>query len=112
MVLWYKQGDIAYYHLGAYNDLGYLQKASFALFWTLIEYFASHKTRWLALGAGAGSQNDGQDGLTRFKRGWSTGTRTAYFCGRILDRQKYLEITQAKQIPATNFFPAYRLGEF
>jgi len=112
MLLWYKQGDVAYYHLGAYNDLGYQQKASFALFWTLIEYFAGQKTRWLSLGAGAGSQNDGQDGLTRFKRGWSTGTRTAYFCGRILDREKYREIVRVKGIQPTKFFPAYRSGEF
>jgi len=112
MLLWYKQDDIAYYHLGAYNDLGYQQKASFALFWTLIEYFADHKTRWLGLGAGAGSQNDGQDGLTRFKRGWATGTRTAYFCGRILDHKKYNEIVETKGIQPTKFFPAYRAGEF
>jgi hypothetical protein len=112
MLLWYKQDDIAYYHLGAYNDLGYQQKASFALFWTLIEYFAGHETRWLGLGAGAGSQNDGQDGLTRFKRGWATGTRTTYFCGRILDHKKYQEIVEAKGIQPTKFFPAYRVGEF
>jgi hypothetical protein len=112
MLLWYKQGDVAYYHLGAYNDLGYQQKASFALFGTLIEYFADQKTKWLSLGAGAGSQNDGQDGLTRFKRGWSTGTRTAYFCGRILDHQKYQQIIASKNLPPTKFFPAYRLGEF
>jgi len=112
MVLWYKQGDIAYYHLGAYSELGYQQKASFALFWTLIEYFADHKIKWLGLGAGAGSENDGQDGLTRFKRGWATGTRTAYFCGRILDHLKYQEIVEVKDILSTKFFPAYRQGEF
>jgi hypothetical protein len=112
MLLWYKQGNIAYYHLGAYNDLGYQQKASFALFWTLIEYFASHDMKWLNLGAGAGSQNNGQDGLTRFKRGWATGTRMAYFCGRILDHKKYQEIVEAKGIQPTKFFPAYRVGEF
>ena len=40
MLLWYKQNDIGYYHLGAYNALGYELNASFALFWTLIDYFA------------------------------------------------------------------------
>ena len=29
------------------------------------------------------------DGLTRFKSGWATGTRTAYLCGRIMDRHQY-----------------------
>lgn len=111
MLLWYKQDDIGYYHLGAYSDLGYELKASFALFWTLLEYFADTGLRWLSLGAGAGTYNDGQDGLTRFKRGWSTETRTAYLCGRIFDPKKYQEIVTASGVPATNFFPAYRFGE-
>ena len=112
MLLWYIQNKIGYYHLGAYSPRGYELGASFALFWVAMRHFAESGLQWLNIGAGAGSQSDGQDGLTRFKRGWSTGVRTAYFCGRILDRQKYQEITQAKQIPATDFFPAYRLGEF
>lgn len=111
MLLWYKQNDIGYYHLGAYNDLGYQRNASFALFWTLMEYFSDAKVRWLSLGAGAGTESDGGDGLTRFKRGWSTGTRTAYLCGRIFDPERYRKLVEAKHISATSFFPAYRLGE-
>ena len=112
MLLWYIQDDIGYYHLGAYNAAGYKLNASFALFWTLIEYFSDSGLKWLNLGAGAGPHVDEQDGLTRFKRGWSTGTRTAYFCGRIFDPQKYQEIVKFKGVPSTEFFPAYRLGEF
>lgn len=112
MLLWYLQNEVGYYHLGAYNSIGYEQNASFALFWRLIEYFADSGLKWLNLGAGAGSYNDGQDGLSRFKRGWATSTRTAYFCGRIFDRQKYQQIIEQKNIPSTDFFPAYRLGEF
>jgi hypothetical protein len=111
MLLWYKQGDIGYYHLGAYSSLGYQQKVSFALFWSLIKYFADSGLKWLSLGAGAGLTNDGQDGLTRFKRGWSTGTRTAYFCGRIFDTEKYWELVEANGTPYTGFFPAYRAGK-
>jgi len=112
MVLWYVQNKVAYYHLGAYSTQGYELRASFALFWKIIHYFASNGLSWLNLGAGAGSQNDGQDGLTRFKRGWATGTRPAYFCGHIFNRRKYQEIVEAKDIPMVNFFPAYRFGEF
>jgi hypothetical protein len=112
MLLWYLHNEVGYYHLGAYNSIGYEQNASFALFWRLIEYFSDSGLKWLNLGAGAGSYHDGQDGLSRFKRGWSTGTRTAYFCGRIFDRQRYREILEQKNIPPTDFFPAYRLGEF
>jgi len=112
MLLWYVQGNVGYYHLGAYSPDGYKLNASFALFWTLLDYFANQGLQWLSLGAGAGTQGDVNDGLTRFKRGWSTGVRTAYFCGRIFDQKKYQEIVKAKGIPPTNFFPAYRHGEF
>ena len=112
MLLWYVQGNIGYYHLGAYSPDGYLLNASFALFWTLLGYFANAGVLWLSLGAGAGIQGAANDGLTRFKSGWSTGVRTAYFCGRIFDRKKYQEIVTARGAPPTNFFPAYRFGEF
>src|SRR5262249_3264364 len=73
ITLWYVAQNVAYYHLGAYSARGYDLGASFALFWFAIEHFTS-RVRWLALGAGAGAYADGQDGLTRFKRGWATGT--------------------------------------
>jgi lipid II:glycine glycyltransferase (peptidoglycan interpeptide bridge formation enzyme) len=112
MTLWYMQGEVGYYHLGAYSAEGYELRASFALFWTAIKYFADHGSRWLDLGGGAGIKPDGTDGLSRFKAGWSTRTRTAYFCGRIFDHEKYCAITKATGIAASSYFPAYRLGEF
>jgi hypothetical protein len=111
MVLWYVIEERGYYHLGAYSPLGYELKASFALFWRAIEYFAG-KLRWLNLGAGAGLDINVNDGLARFKRGWSTGTRTAYFCGQILDPAQYSNIQKTKIILETDYFPAYRIGEF
>lgn len=107
-VLWYLQGDTAYYHLGAYSDEGYKHKASFALFWESIQYFRRAGVRWLSLGAGAGLQPK-EDGLTRFKSGWATGTRTAYLCGRIWDRVVYDKLSKRSQ--GTKYFPAYRAGE-
>jgi hypothetical protein len=111
MTLWYASRDVAYYHLGAYNDIGYEMEASFALFWRVLDHFANHGLKWLDLGAGAGLANQ-SDGLTRFKRGWANGTRPAYFCGRIFDQLKYDEAMRARQVPATDYFPAYRKGEF
>jgi hypothetical protein len=112
MLLWYVQGEVGYYHLGASSARGYELRASFALFWSAIQYFAACGLRWLNLGAGAGVENNSMDGLSRFKRGWSTGSRTAYFCGRIFDRSRYSEIVKAKGISDTDYFPAYRKGEF
>lgn len=112
MLLWSVQGEVAHYHLGAHSARGYELRSSFALFWYGIEYFAEAGLSWLNLGAGAGVRNDANDGLSRFKDGWSTGTRTAYFCGRIFNDAKYSEIVEAKNVGATDYFPAYRVGEF
>lgn len=111
ILLWYVQEDVGYYHLGASNFLGYEMHASFALFWHALEYFKAKGLRWLDLGGGAGIQNDATDGLSEFKRGWSTGFRTAYFCGHIFNRDKYSEIMKRKGIASTKYFPGYRKGE-
>jgi hypothetical protein len=111
MILWYVQGNIGYYHLGAYNADGYRLKVSFALFWKALEHFSSKGLQWLSLGAGAGTYGDMNDGLTRFKKGWSTSVRTVYFCGRIFNQKKYQEIVQSRGIPPSNYFPAYRSDE-
>ena len=112
MTVWYKQGNIAYYHLGAYSNKGYEMRASFAIFWSAIEYFRSTGLDWLDIGAGAGVQNDGADGLTRFKRGWSTDTRTVYLCGHIFDKENYKKISESRGVSETSYFPMYRYGEF
>jgi hypothetical protein len=113
MTLWYVQGPIVYYHLGAYSDAGYEAGASFALFWSAIEHFSSRGQLWMNLGGGPGFGRREGDGLTRFKRGWATGTRTAYFCGRVLSPDRYAEIVSATPAPPApaDYFPAYRSGE-
>ena len=108
MLLWCVHEDVAYYHLGAYDDIGYQQKASFALFWQSINYFKARGVRWLNLGAGAGIKADTTDGLSRFKEGWSSGTRTAYFCGRVFNRDLYDFLSRQKQEVIGGYFPAYR----
>jgi hypothetical protein len=109
--LYYLQGEVVYCHLGAFSQLGYELGASYALDWSSIEYFAA-RARWLDFGAGAGTVSDGTSGLNQYKRGWATDMRTAYFCGHIFDAEKYAQIVQAKGIFDTNYFPAYRKGEF
>jgi hypothetical protein len=111
ITLWYAQDDAAYYHLGAYSEVGYVVGASFALFQRAIDHFRG-RVRWLNLGAGAGARCNGADGLTRFKRGWAGGVRTAWLCGRILDRDRYTALTAACGVGDSGYFPAYRAGEF
>ena len=112
MMWWFVSGSVAYYHLAAFSDKGYELHASFALFWHAIEIFRAQGLRWLSLGAGAGLDDHPMDGLSRFKRGWSTGTRVTYLCGRIFDRVRYDQIVKSRGIQDHNYFPAYRTGEF
>jgi hypothetical protein len=112
MILWYVQNGVAYYHLGAYADEGYELRASFALFRKALDYFAECGLNYANLGAGAGIGTSADDGLTRFKRGWSTCVRTAYICGRIFDRQEYDRLSRTRGVEDTDYFPAYRKGEF
>lgn len=107
MTLWYSDEERVYYHLAAYSLRGYECKASYALFHSAIEYFAARGLCWMALGAGAGVQNDGADGLTRFKRGWATNTRPVYLCGRILNSTLY-DVLTTNGNASPDFFPAYR----
>lgn len=109
--LWYLQGDVAYNHLAASNSYGYELMAPYALHWYALQTFVG-EVRWLNFTGAAGLNYEATDGLARFKRGWSTGTRTAYFCGRIFNQQRYAEAVAARRPPESKYFPAYREGEF
>jgi hypothetical protein len=111
MDLWYLQGDTAQGHLAAMNERGYELQAAYGLKLAVIEYFTG-KARWLNLGGGAGLDVAATDGLTAFKRGWAGQTRTAWFCGRILQPERYQEILRQRNLNPGGYFPAYRAGEF
>ncbi len=112
--LWFVQGDVAFSHLTAVSEEGYRMRATYGLYHYAINHFAERfagTVKWLDLGGGAGS-TDGDDGLSEFKRGWSTGTRQAYFCGRVFDRARYDALVRERCEAPDSYFPAYRKGEF
>jgi hypothetical protein len=109
--LWYVQGDVAYSHLAAVNERGYALSVAYALYSFALDHFRG-KARWLNFGAGAGAGSSADDGLSRFKRGWATETRPAWFCGRIFDPELYAALAQGQVKVAGDYFPAYRAGEF
>ncbi len=59
-------------------------------------------------GGNAGPADDPQDGLSRFKQGWTAEVRTAYLCGKILDRELYDRLAGDA---GAGYFPAYRASE-
>ncbi len=109
--LHYIQGDVVHCHLGAVSDRGYKEGAFYAMDDYAIKYF-SGTARKLDLGGGAGLSGGQRDGLSLYKKGWSTETRPVFFCGRITNPRKYAALAPLQGQEKTNYFPAYRLGEF
>lgn len=110
MALWFEDAPNAYYHLGAYSPEGYEVSASYALFAAALDHLRDSDVRWVDLGgpAGAGSRDDG---LVRFKRGWASEERTAYLCGRVLDRAAYARLAGRHPGGPPEWFPAYRAAD-
>ncbi len=109
--LWLVQNEVAVGHIMAINEEGYSLQCTYALYWEAIRLFKG-KVKWLNIGGGAGVDADAQKGLTWFKRGWTAETRTAWLCASTLHPEKYAALCASAGVPETNYFPAYRLGEF
>lgn len=108
--LWLVHDRVAYNHLMATTAEGLRLGAAFALVATAIDELAADADV-IELGGAAGADPPPDDGLARFKRGWATGTRTAYLCGKIVDPEAYQALTARRGTGAASFFPAYRAGE-
>jgi hypothetical protein len=105
MVIWMVCDRRAYYHLAAYTQSGYDERAAYALFDVSLRELAAVADLAL-LGGGAGVRAaDEDDGLVRFKKGWGGFERTAHLGGRVIDRPTYAQISEGHP---SGFFPAYR----
>jgi hypothetical protein len=109
---WYVQGNVAHGHLAALSERGYELHAGYALKLAILEYFKG-RVRWVNLGGVPGdSGNLEHEGLAAFKRGWSCNTRTAYLCGRILNKPVYADLVMKQKFDINpQYFPYYRQGE-
>ncbi len=92
--------------LAASSAEGYRRSAAYAVYDVSIRLFSDLKT--LNLGAGAGISTE-DDGLTRFKRGFANAEAQAWFCGAILDHDRYAAMSGGTTAHATPF-PAYRFS--
>lgn len=109
--LWMESGNVAYGHLGATNALGRRHMAFYALYWLALNHFRD-RVRWLDLGSTPGQANTNENGLFRFKQRWATGCRPVFLCTRVFDPDKYSELVRATGRETSEYFPAYRQGEF
>lgn len=112
MQLWMNHGEHAYAHLSAYSDLGYERSASYAIRYFAIEHYKEMGLMKLDLGGTSGLSDSFDKGLMKFKEGWSNQREPVYFCGRILNKDQYELICKNRSIENTDYFPAYRKGEF
>ncbi len=106
--LWVSHSGHVHSHLVASNAEGYAQRASYAVSDASVRYFADAEI--INFGGGAGVIDDIDNGLARFKRGFSNATAASYICGAILDPVAYASLClAAPRTPEANFFfPAYR----
>ena len=106
MQLWFTSGEQAWHHLSGYSPAGYRHGGvSYALLDFALTALQQRGITVVDLGAGAGIDGDSNDGLSRFKQGWSTRTAAAWLCGAVLDPDRYAELSADCTTP---FFPAYR----
>ena len=109
--LFFVQDGVAHCHLGAVSDRGYKTGSFYSLDFFSFEYFAE-SARLLDLGGGVGLSSSSSDGLSRYKSGWTSEIRPVYFCGRITNPVKYVDLAPQQGRENTGYFPAYRDGEF
>lgn len=103
---WYDSGQEAFYHLAATSEEGLRRSASYALMSCALEYF-SGMVDIAFLGGGLSPSGDLNDGLGRFKRGWSSDSRVSYLCGIIGNRRQYENLSSSEDV-ASGYFPNYR----
>ena len=106
------QDNTAFAHLAAFTKQGYDLGASYLLDWHAIEFFRG-RASFINWGGGRGFSDIKDDGLARYKQGWSTRQGTSYLLGAVFDRRANDILCKAAGIdPAVGYFPAYRHGEF
>ncbi len=110
IALCFEQDQVVYGHILSMSPAGRKLGVSYALYWTMIKYFKD-RVSWIDWGGGAGIIKKNPDGLSEFKAGWSTGTKTAYFCGKIFNYAEYEKLSEQKGTFKAQYFPTYRLGE-
>ena len=101
--IWFRHGNHAYSHLAASNEKGYKLRGSYAVYDFSIAYLRDQGVKIIDLGGGAG--NEASAGLTFLKKGFSNDSVMCYLNGKILDEEKYAQLSVDK--PNT-YFPAYR----
>ena len=102
--LWLDFESHLYSHLAASSPLGYELRASYAINDAVLErYGPSHV---IDFGSSAGARDDPEQGLARFKRGFSNQSAPCFLCGKILLAEEYGALSAGRD--SSDYFPRYR----
>jgi hypothetical protein len=108
--IYFIQDHIAYAHLSAFTEIGYDLGAPYAVKGFAMNYF-QEKIQFINFGGSTGKQNE-RNGLDEFKKGWSNRVEKSYFCGKVLNKDRYQELNQRRFKNKTDWFPSYRTNDF
>jgi len=109
--LFYIQGDVAYAHLSAFTEEGYELGAAYAVKWVALNHLKK-MIRWVNFGGGVDESSEKIGGLDLFKKGWSSSSEKSYFCGKILNKELYEQLSIQKSDNNNQWFPSYRYNDF
>jgi hypothetical protein len=104
--IWVHDRGHVHSHLGASSESGYACSAAYVVYDASIRHFRDAEL--INLGGAAGYVDHPDNGLTRFKRGFSNAAARSYICGKILDPDRYSALVERTAPHQTEFFPAYR----
>ena len=107
--IWIEHNGFVHSHLAASSLAGYKASAAYAVNDMAINYFSDANI--INFGGGAGIVNDPNNGLIKFKQGFSNNVALSYLCGSILNSEVYQKLLQHRRVTdtVTDFFPAYRI---
>lgn len=103
------QDDVAHAHVLGCSPEGYARGALYAIIWHTFDFF-DDSVRWCNLMGVPDGSGPQIENIRRFKRGWTRDTRTAYLCGRVLNRDKYDKLAALCTAGNIPHFPIYRAG--
>ena len=102
--LWMVHGSSAYGHLAAYTAEGRQGGVAYAFYWTILRDLRMLGVEMVDLRGGVTDD----DGLARWKAGWTHESRPSLVCGAIVRPAEYAELTRVRGDGSTSYFPSYR----
>lgn len=100
-------GDYVLAHTLGATDEGRAKSVVYGLYGHALDYFQDNM-HMIDFGGNVGATDNTNSSLSAFKNAWSNHTQQSYICGKILDPDLYMQLSQRSRNSITNYFPRYR----